>query len=358
MVTIKDVARVAGVSVKTVSRVLSGNGYASEETRTKVERAAKKLGYVPNRIASGLASGRTMSIGMIVPNVSSPFYPLIVLGVEVTARKAGYHTILFNTANNTEREGEALQFMHQVRVDGVVVVSPRLPDNDLLLALSQHEAVVSIQRPLPIEIGASVNSANALGVGLAVDHLVKSKRKVIAFMAGPENAHSAQERLRGFIQAMKNQARSFSTELIVPYSANLEEGYRSLDALLESKKGSFAEWNEAVASLGRRGALQLLSTHPEVDGLICFDDQLAFGALKACAELGRRVPADIAIIGCNDLPFARQVTPTLTTQRVPSFEMGVSAAQLLIERINGRRDQAPVIFPHELVLRESAPAVT
>lgn len=358
MVTIKDVARTARVSAKTVSRVISGNGYASERTRSRVERAAQKLGYVPNRAASSLVTGRTMTIGMVVPNISSGFYPVVVLGAETTARKAGYITFLCNTATDVEQEKKVLKYLHETRVDGIIIVSPRLPESALLSALAHHRAVVSINRPIPPPMGANILSAHAKGIALAVNHLVKSGRKVIAYMAGPEEVYAAQERLRGFINVMKNDGRTVAANLIVPYNANLEEGYHTVAELLRSEGHGSSPWNEVRTNFGRRGACLLLKEHPEVDGLVCFDDQLAFGALRACAELGRRVPDDVAIVGCNDIPLASQVTPTLTTQRVSSFEMGVRAAQVLIERMHGRYNQEPIVFPHELIIRQSAPAVS
>lgn len=356
MVTIRDVARTAGVSIKTVSRVLTGNGYASEETRAKVEQAAHRLGYVPNRAASSLVTGRTMAIGMIVPNISSGFYPIVVLGAETTARKAGYNTFLCNTANDLDQEKRILKYLHETRVDGLIVVSSRLPDTELLVGLAPHRAVVSINRPVPSEVGGNILSDHAGGIGLAVDHLVKSKRQVIAFLAGPEGAYASRERLHGFIQAMKKAGRSVNPNLIVPYNANLEDGYRSVAELLQSEGDDSAVWNEARSNFGCRGTRLLLAQHPEVDGLVCFDDQLAFGAERACVELGRQVPDDIAIVGCNDMPLASQVTPALTTQRVPGFQMGVRAAQLLIQRIQGLHPQDPVVFPHQLIIRASAPA--
>lgn len=356
MVTIKDVAQVAGVSVKTVSRVLTGNGYASDETRAKVQRAAQKLGYVPNRAASSLVTGRTMAIGMVVPNISSGFYPIVVLGAETTARKAGYNTFLCNTANDIEQEKSILKYLQETRADGIIIVSSRLPDSDLLLALTQHRAVVSINRPLPSEIAGNILSEHAKGIALAVDHLAKSRR-VIAYLSGPEGAYTAQERLRGFIQAMKNTGRTVNPNLIVPYDANLEDGYRTVAELLQSKDDNSAQWSTARSNFGRRGTRLLLTEHPEVDGIVCFDDQLAFGALRACADLGRRVPEDVAIVGCNDIPLASQVTPALTTQRIPAFQMGVRAAQLLLARTQGIDHQEPIVFPHELIIRESAPQV-
>ncbi len=357
-ITIREVARAANVSIKTVSRVMSGNGYASGKTRGKVERAARRLGYVPNRIASGLASGRTMSIGMVMPDIASVHFAEVALGAENAAAKAGYHLILSNTTGSLEQEKHVLHFMHQTRVDGIIMAGARLPDSDLLHALAQYPAFVSINHPIPPDLGGNITSEHAKGIGMAVAHLVRSHRRVIAFMAGPVNSYTAKERMRGFRQAMKTFDLPIHRDLIVPYETNYGDGFRSQWEWFNAADVGSAQWNERRATLGSRGACALLTAHPEVDAIVCFDDQTAFGALRACAQLGRRVPDDVAIIGCNDIPLASQVTPTLTTQRIPRYQIGKRAIEMLIERINGHRDQEPVVFPHELIFRQSAPAVS
>ena len=357
MVTIRDVARTAGVSIKTVSRVLTGNGYASAATRAQVERAAKKLGYVPNRIASGLATGRTQSVGMVIPDIAAVHFAEIALGAQTAAMKLGYHLILANTNGNLDEEKHVLRFLHQTRVDGIILAGARLPDSDLLPALKQYPAFVSINHPVPSELGASVTSEHAKGIAAAVEHLVRSNRRVIAFMAGPVNSYSAKERRRGFLRAMKKFECLIDPALIVPYETNYAEGFHSQYEWFSSADVGSARWSDWRATFGARGACELLTAHPQVDGIVCFDDQTAFGVLRACVQLGRRVPDDIAVIGCNDIPLAVQATPTLTTQRIPRYQIGKRAAELLIECINGNRKQDPVVFPHELIFRESAPAV-
>jgi len=357
-ITIREVARAADVSFKTVSRVLSGNGYASDETRRKVERAARKLGYVPNRIASGLARGRTMSIGMVIPDIASVHFAEMALGAESAATKAGYHLILANTTGSLEQEKHILHFLHQTRVDGVIMAGARLPDRDLRLALEQFPAFVSINHPIVSQHGENIISEHAKGIAMSVQHVTRSHRRKIAFMAGPRNSYTAKERLRGFRQAMKKFNLPIDRDLIVPYEANYGDGFHSQWEWFNATDVGSAQWNDRRAMLGERGACALLTAHPEVDAIICFDDQTAFGALRACAKLGRRVPCDIAIIGCNDIPLASQVTPTLTTQRIPRYQSGTCAVELLIQRINGSPHQKPVVFPHELILRESAPAIS
>jgi LacI family transcriptional regulator len=231
-----------------------------------------------------------------------------------------------------------------------------LPDSELLMALTVHRRFVSIHHPVPPELGGSIRSDHVRGIAQAVDHLLQSGRRTLAYMSGPEHIYAAQERLRGFIQAIRNAGLHLDPTLIVPYAANLAEGRRSLREWLGAGKVGTDGWHEERATLGQRGTLGLLREHPSVDGVICYDDLIAVGALQACAESGPRVPDDVAIPGCNDLPIASQVTPRLTTQRVPRYQMGVSAARMLIERIGGCETCGEIVLQHQLIVRESAPA--
>src|SRR5205085_2369210 len=142
--------------------------------------------------------------------------------------------------------------------------------------------------------------------------------------------------------------------LVVPYERNFEP-YHTFRELMGAPEVGSPAWRAARHTLGVRGARGLLRERPDVDGVVCFDDQLAFGVTRACAELGRRVPYDVSVVGCNDLPLASQVTPTLTTQRIPSFDMGVCATERLLARLERGEQAAPVVFDHQLVVRESAP---
>lgn len=357
MATIRDVARAAGVSIKTVSRVLTGNGYVSAKTRAQVERAAKQLGYVPNRVASSLVTGRTMSIGMIVPDISSAYFSEVALGAETAATRAGYTLILCNSNGRPEQEKHLLNFLYQARVDGVIIASPRSTDTELLPALKRFPAFVAINRPFSPKFGGNIVSDHYGGMCAAIEHLVRLGRRTIAFMAGPEHSYSAEERLRGFLDAMKRFDLPINSDLIVPNAANYENGARNQYEWFNSVEAGSLRWHELRATLGVRGALMLLSAHPNVDAIACFNDQFAFGALRACAQLGRRVPEDVAIVGCDDIPLASQVIPALTTQHIQRYEIGKCAVQMLIERINGTRQQETIVFPHTLIVRASAPAV-
>lgn len=355
MATMSDVARAAGVSKQTVSRVFCGRGYVSAEARARIEQAARTLGYVPNRVASSLSTGQTKTIGIVVPDITSIYFAETVTGAEHAARKAGYNTILCDTSEVSAEENDLLNLLYAARVDGVIVVSPRLDEAELLPALAQHRAAVTINRPLPPQLAGDVHSDHAGGTACAVQHLARSGCRTVAYMAGPARAYAARERLRGFVQGMKDAGLTLRPDLIVPYLGYVDESVRDQGELLRSLQAGSPYWRDVHHTIGHLGALGLLSNHPEVDGLICYDDGYAIGALRACRELGRRVPDGVAIIGCNDIPLIEHLTPSLTTQRVPSYQMGAKAAEILIERIVGRCPE-PAVFVHELIIRESAPA--
>lgn len=355
MATMSDVARAAGVSKQTVSRVFSGRGYVSAEARARVEQAARALGYVPNRVASSLATGQTKTIGIVVPDITSVYFAEMVMGAEHAARKAGYNSILCDASEVSAEEKDLLHFLHEARVDGVIVVSPRLEEDALLPALAQHRAAVTINRPLPPQLAGDVHSDHAGGTAQAVEHLARTGRRTVAYMAGPARAFAARERLRGFVQGMKDAGLTLRPDLIVPYLGYVDDSVRDQGELLRSLQAGSPIWRDIHHTIGHLGALGLLSAHPEVDGLVCYDDGYAIGALRACRELGVRVPDDVAIIGCNDIPLVEHLSPALTTQRVPCYQMGVKAAEMLFERIAGRCPE-PAVFAHELVIRESAPA--
>jgi LacI family transcriptional regulator len=308
-------------------------------------------------IASSLARGRTRSIAMIGPDIASIHFAETALGAEHAATRAGCTLMLANTSGSLEQEKDVLRLMHQTRVAGVIMAGARLPDADLLRALTLYPAFVSINHPLEAAPGVHVTSEHAKGMIAAVEHLVRLNRRVIAYMGGPPATYSAIERMRGFRQAMQMFDRPIDLNLVVPYSANYEAGYHSQWDWFNSADVGSARWNELRTDFGVRGARGLLTEYPDVDGIVCFEDQLAFGVLRACAQLGRRVPEDIAVIGCDDIPLASQVTPTLTTQRIPRYQIGARAVERLIEQLNGERSDEPVVFPHELIFRQSAPAL-
>jgi LacI family transcriptional regulator, galactose operon repressor len=331
-VTMADVAREVGVSMMTVSRVVNHKGDVSETTRRRVLEAIERLGYRPSGIARGLATRRTGTLGLVVPDVANPFFAEVARGVEHVAYAEGYNVFLCNTDEDPEREVAVLNSLEEKRVDGIVLCSSRLENEDLRLVVDSHPAVVLVNRRLS-GAGEQVRAVlvdDVLGGRLAAGHLVSRGHRAIGLLAGPEGSRSGRCRLQG-------------------YQAILEAAGVQLDA-------DWVMGCAPVAEAGRKAAHVLLRTRPELTALLCYNDLVAVGVLRAATELGRSVPDDLAMVGFDDIPLAALVTPPLTTCRIPRYELGVRAVKLLLAQI--REDSTgpeEIILQPELVVRESAP---
>lgn len=333
-VTIADVAREAGVSMMTVSRVINNKGEVSTSTREAVRAAIERLGYRPSSIARGLATRRTATIGLVVPDVANPFFADVAGGVEQVASGEGYNVFLCNTGEDPEREAAVLRLLEEKRVDGVVVCSSRLDDCALQAALDRHPAAVLVNRHLPGDEAAiaSVRIDDRAGGRLATQHLLQSGHRAVGFLAGPPASRSSRLRGEGYRAALAAAGVGAEPEWTVPCAANVEGGFQATRTVL--------------------------SRYPEVTALFCYNDLVAVGALQACAALGRSVPGDVAIAGFDDIPLAELVTPPLTTCRVPRVELGVRAVRLLLDQIAAPGGPAvDVVLQPELVVRASAPAM-
>lgn len=328
-VTISDVAKEAGVSTMTVSRVLNGKGELRADTRKRVMRAIEKLNYRPSAIARSLATRRTRTIGLTVPDITNPFFPEIVRGAEEAAWQAGYTIVLSNTVEDLERETAAIERLEDNRVDGVILCSARLPMDRLLPLLKHHSNAVLVNRAAPSEAIGTVQIDDTYGTMRAVHHLLASGHSKIGLLAGPPASQSAAKRLRGFIDAHETTGQQVDTSRIEPCFPNEDGGVRAAKALLER--------------------------HPRLEALVCYNDLVAVGALQACAELGINVPDDLAIIGCDDIRLASLVRPALTTLRADKRQLGERAVTMLIDMLAGRSQPQTVIIKPELIVRQSAP---
>lgn len=332
-VTIADVARLAGVSTMTVSRVINAKSDVGPATRARVEEAIASLEYRPSAMARGLSTRRSKTIGLLVPDITNPFFPAIVRGAEDVAWSEGHAVSLSNAVEDVERERAALRHFEGHRVDGLVVCSARLPDDDLTALLRRHPASVLINRAVPDVDGlgivaSSIEVDDERGAQLAVQHLVAGGRRRIGLLAGPARSASSHKRRAGYRAALS--------------SAGLASG---------------ADWivdGEPTEAAGRDACLALLDRHPDLDAVVCYNDLMAVGTLQAAAALGRRVPADLAVVGCDDIRLASLVTPALTTLRTDTYALGRRAAELLFALMRGEPTRA-IVIPPELVIRESAP---
>ena len=328
-ITITDVAREAGVSAQTVSRVLNGKREISTSTRERVTGVIERLGYRPNSVARSLVSNRTFAIGLTVPDICNPFFPDIARGAEDTAREHGYEVFLCNTIEDADREAAVLRALENRRVDGAIVCSSRLPDEKLFPWLKRQRAAVLVNRPAPPEVAGSVGMDDASGTRRAVEHLIGGGRRKIGFLAGPRFSHSGAQRTLGYEASLSAAGLSPEPGLVVPCGPTVEGGYEGARALLSGRSG--------------------------VDGLVCYNDLVAVGALRACGELGLGVPGDVAVVGCDDIMLAGLVSPALTTLRAPKYEIGAHAVRMLLDHIDGRSGPSEVTLDPELVVRASAP---
>lgn len=332
-VTMSDVAREAGVSLMTVSRVINGKGDVSSETRERVLQVISNLEYRPSGIARSLATKETLTIGLVVPDVSNPFFADITRGVEHLAYFNGYHVFLCNSEENPNRELTIIQSLEEKRIDGLILCSSRLDDEMLANALANMPPVVLINRRLQRNGDGNFDSIildDEQSGRLSTQHLIQSGHRRIGFLAGPATSFSGASRRTGFLAALEE--------------ANIEPEPGWIHHCLPSVDGGY----EATSSL--------LADYSQLSGLFCFNDLVAVGALQACDELGRCVPQDLAIVGHDDIPLAALVSPALTTCRVPRYELGTMAVNALMELFQGHPGEChQSVLQPELMIRESAP---
>lgn len=330
-VTMADVAREAGVSLMTVSRVVNNKGEVSPETRRRVQYVIERLGYRPSGIARSLATKRTGTIGLVVPDNANPFFSEVARAAQQTAYAKGYNIFLGNTDEDPERELDVLRSFEEKRVDGVLLCSSRLDDAALHAAIERHSAVVLVNRRLnngtPVSV---VRIDDEEGGRTATEHLLHAGHRAVGFLAGPPTSYSGQQRRVGYCRALEDAGVVYNPAFVQNCVPNVRGG------------------QEAASSL--------LTTHPELTALFCYNDLLAVGASQACEKLEIRIPEALAIVGFDDIPLASLVTPALTTCRVPRDELGGHAMRLLLDQIDGYRvEPDEILVPPQLVIRASAP---
>jgi len=328
-VTMRDVARKARVSIKTVSRVVNSQGEVSEETRQRVLAAIEELGYRPSKVARALVTRRTDTVGLIVGDIANPFFPEVARGVMDTAEAQGYNVFLCNSDGDVEQEARILHSMADHAVDGVIVY-PGFGGGDNLRTFAEHHApLVTINCFFDYPGASRVMLDTRRGARLAVDYLLGKGHTAIGMLAGQAPSLSLMRRVRGYRDALKAHGLPVITEWILPGSPVMARGVES--------------------------TRQLLTQYPQITAIFAYNDLLAVGAMQACRELGRRVPDDCAIVGFDDIPLAAMLTPPLTTVRVDKYELGRQAMSRLLDMLDSPGTSFPPVYLDvELVIRESA----
>jgi LacI family transcriptional regulator len=314
----------------TVSRVVNNKDDVSQATRNRVMDVIEQLHYRPSSIARGLATQRTGTLGVVVPDISNPFFASIVRSAEEEAYAKDYSVFLGNTNEDPEREVAVLQSLEDKHVDGLILCSSRLEDDTLFEILERFPTAVLVFRE---KNGADVGAFtidDVFGGQAAIEHLLRSGHRNIGLISGPPISLSAYGRLKGY-QAALQVADIPVNDRWIRHSHPAVEG-------------------------GQEAAYDLLKDNPEITALFCHNDLVAVGAMQACAELGLKVPDDIAIIGYDDIRLAELVSPALTTLRIPRSEIGTKTMQMLLEQIEVE-SAAPkeVHLKPELIVRASAP---
>ncbi len=327
--TIKDVAAHAGVSVATVSAVINSNKYVSPGLAQRVHESITALDYECNGLAQGLKKHTSHTIGLIISDITNPFFTSVVRGVEDVASARGYSLILGNTDEDLKKEMSYMRLLESKRADGLIV-AVTLGNHAYLRSWPTHRLpLVSIDR-LPSELGIdAVLLDNVAGARQAVEHLITLGHERIGIVTGLPSITTTQERLTGYKQALEAHGIPLDPALIA-------EGNSRIDG-------------------GERGALQLLTqetTRPTA--LFVTNGQMIIGALQAINQVGLHCPQDIALVGFDDFAWAAVMHPRLTTVRQPTYEIGQKAAQLLFERLE-KRDAAPQVvrLQPRLIIRES-----
>ncbi len=326
MATIKQVSEQAGVSQATVSRVMNGSARVSDATRARVEAAMTALGYRPNAFAQSLASNRSNSIGLVVSELNGPFYGQLMEGLEQTLRRAGKTLLIASTHSDAALEEEAVEFLLSRRCDALALHTERLSDH-FLSQLQQRVPVVFLNRSVSTAIEHSIFLRNRQGGFIATDHLLELGHRSIACITGPLWKQDALDRLQGYQEAL------------------LARGIRLDDTLVV--EGQFSEGS------GREAMARLLARERHFSALFAGDDDIAIGAMQVLRENGYGIPSDISVIGFDDAPYARYLTPSLSTVYNPVAEMARSAGQMLLHRVYGLGDCPQNEFSPTLVIRQS-----
>ncbi len=328
-VTIVDIAEKAGVSAQTVSRVINNKTDVSEKTRRRIQKIIEELDYRPNRAARSLASDHNWVIGIVIPNITNPFFPEVTRGIEAVALEQSYNVLLYNTDNEEHRIRQALSLLEESRVDGVIVHAPTymLGEDNLVHLLRRQRTSVVIGRILHSDVAGVVRVDLQKGGRLATQHLLDRGFSHLVYVGNTHETEHRSERVAGFTQTLTEHRIPSENTLILQCEESAEQGYAILPYIIEC--------------------------HPQVDAIMCSNDLVAIGTLKACLEKGIRVPEDIAIVGFDDILFTRYSSPSITTVRVPKYELGRQAAQLLFNRLNGQASSQEIVLQPELIVRQS-----
>jgi LacI family transcriptional regulator, galactose operon repressor len=325
VVTVHDVARRAGVSIATVSRALNGRGRISEQTREHVLGVVRELGYLPNDLARGLVGMATQTIALLLPDITNPYFPELVKGVQTVADERGHLLLLCHNAGDERKAVADVEMLRRKKVDGLLLVAGALGRSHALAEATKGIPTVAMDRSVPCLPADLVTVDHRRGARLATEHLVELGHRHIAHLSGPPNVTSSRERRAGWRQAMRKAGLAPTL---------VEEGDFSEDS-------------------GYAAARRLLDSEADCTAVFAANDLSAIGLLRAFTEAGIRVPRDVSVVGFDGIHLTRYTTPRLTTVAQPIYELGRTAAELLLDRHDPQQEQRTVVLGTTLEVRES-----
>jgi DNA-binding LacI/PurR family transcriptional regulator len=330
LASIKDIARIAGVSHSTVSRAMQNSPLVNRATLEEIQKIAREIGYSASAVARGLVTRKTRTIGVVVTAVTDPWVGEVLSAIELAAADHGYAVFLADSNADPAREKSVVQSFAERRVDGIVVTSSRVGALHTPMLSQMMVPIVLINNQHPGEFVHSVMIENVQASREATAHLIGLGHRRIAYVGDRYGHQSDAERFAGYREALKKAAVPFLAELVTHGDGKAEGGITAMDQLLK------------------------LTVPPTA--VFCYNDMTALGALRAICAHGLRVPADISLVGFDDLFFAPYMQPPLTTVRQPRRKMGRLALESLLKLMSGEEPAEPIRVPAELIVRESTAA--
>jgi LacI family transcriptional regulator len=327
--SIKDVAKEAGVSIATVSRVLNDVDVVNEETKKKVQEAIVKLGYRPNIVARSLKTQRTKTVGILIPDISSQFYPEIVRGTEDVANIYDYNIILCNSDNDLEKEKEYLRVLREKMVDGVLYMSSSLEPQIVELIRELEITTVLVETTDKEKTFPSVTIDNKEAAYDAVSYLIKKGNRKIAYIGAHKDALNAVAvRYFGYEDALRENGIAIDESLVYFGETKADEGYMAINKILQHTDS--------------------------IDAVFCASDELAMGVINSLREKGINVPEEVDVIGFDNIHTSSLFYPKLTTVAQPMYDMGSVGMRMLIKLINKKTvDEKNYVLPYEIIERDS-----
>lgn len=325
--TIYDIAEKANVSISTVSRVFNGNASVSKKTRRKVEKAMEELNYIPNALARSLVNRSSNTIGVVVSDITNPFFTEVIEGIENYLNSQGFTVFLSSSRYGVEKENLYISQMMEKRVDGLIVFNTCSEEASIIGRIKNIIPVVTVQSALSET--DCVNTTDETGAYNAVDYLIKQGHTKIAFLVYSLENSTVGNRLKGY------------------YNAHRDNGVEINE--------KYVRYSDFTPYCGYHMTNEILDQMPEVTAIFTYNDHLAVSAYYAIQMKGLRIPDDISIVGYDNIELASLVKPALTTVEQPTYEIGKSAAELVVSRIRDSRKSAhhTVLLPTKLIVRNS-----